>query len=154
MALEQVYFTLRPQTCVSCWTTHKHMSQMCAGGLWQASSTTSGDYHLYSVTDSKILGLFIFGIALSLETWSTVSPLPLHDFWLWWPLLQRPFTVALLSVQAGQGALLYHFVQLLSICQPFVKSSRLTCSCLDSDPWRWDLASHFILWVNIMLSTG
>lgn len=94
MALEQVYFTLRPQTCVSCWTTHKHMSQMCTGGLRQASSTTSGDYHLYSVTDSKILGLFIFGIALSLETWSTVSLLPLHDFWLWWPLLQRPFTVA------------------------------------------------------------
>lgn len=103
-----VYFTLRPQTHVSCWTAHKHVSQMCTAGLWQVSSTR-GDYHLYLVTDSKILGLFIFGIALSLETWSTVSPLPLHAFWLWWPLLQMPLTLALLSIQAGQGALLYHF---------------------------------------------
>lgn len=36
-----VYFTLRPQTCVSCWTAHKHVSQMCTAGLWQASSTSS-----------------------------------------------------------------------------------------------------------------
>lgn len=115
----------------------------------------SGDYHLYSVTDSQdSRALYLWHCPLvrnlvhSLPSTSpcflalvTSPPDATHS-----SLAQHPGWAGSPSIPLS--------CSFSASNKPFVKSSRLACSWLDCEPWRWDLASHLILWDNMVLSTG
>lgn len=149
MALVRAYFTLRPQTYVSCWTAHKHVIQMCTGGFWQASSTASSlppsqetvpPLLSYRCQDSRTLCLWHLSV---FRNFVHSPPLPLHTLHsggfssrchsLQWILVQCP---------GWAGSPLHHFVHFLGIrhalCEVIQAGLFFSPCC---EPWRWGLWS-------------